>query len=153
METLQVSLTERQMAAASAQTPRAVPVLAADLRALLRDEPADCRASQLFTVERAVRFGGGGLKSVAANDLKKALELFDVVGCRTPGLGILRLQMQRQIASNDAREQAARMSADVRWLPVPLARRPPPEAASSTLQMDSGFPDTVSTPVDEGQEP
>ena len=113
MEALQVSLTERQMAAASALTPRAVQVLAADLRALLRDEPVDGRASQLLAVERAVRFGGGGRKSVAANYLKAALEKFDLLGCRTPGLGILRLQMARQIASHDAREQAFRVSAEL----------------------------------------
>lgn len=145
MQALQVTLTERQMATASALTPRAVPVVAADLRALLRDEPVHGRASQLFVVERALRIGGGGLKSIEAGNLKEALAQFDLLGCRTPGLGILRLQMARQIASNDAREQADRFPSAMRWLPVG-AHRAPPSKAHSTLLMNSGFADTVATP-------
>ena len=144
MEALQATQTERYMATASAATPRAVPVLAADLRRLLQAESDDGPAAQLFMVERALRLGGGGLKSIDATSLKAALTQLDLLGCRTPGIGILRLQMARQIGSNEAHEQAGRLPVDVKWQPVALSKDASKEERNSTQQFDSGFPDTVS---------
>ena len=153
MEALQATQTEPYMATASAATPRAVPVLAADLRRLLQAESDDGPAAPLFLVEQALRIGGGGLKSIDATALKAALTQLDFSGCRTPGLGILRLQMARQIGSNEAHEQAARLPGDVKWHPVTLAKGASREERNSTLQFDSGFPDTVSTsPVRESEQ-
>ena len=122
---------------------RAVPVVVKELRALLQSRSRECPAAPLFVVERAL-LSGSSLNSIAADVIKDALAQLDLLGCRTPGLGILRLQMARQIATNDARQQADQLSTGFKWRPEISSKRVKGKA-DSTLQFDSGFPDTMST--------
>ena len=133
------------MTMADTAVSSAVPLAAAELRSLLQEQSADGPLSDLFAIQRALSTGGPGLHGVNADVLKAAIARMDQMGCRSPGLGLLRLKIARQIASNDAHAQAERLPSEVKWMPVEAAASSAQSSGHSTLGLHSGFPDTVST--------
>lgn len=110
---------------------RAVATPVADLTALLaRQRRALHSHHQLRSVERALQ-NREGLDTVPGTVLHAAAEQLDSLTCtdkvRSPGLGVLRLQMRRQIVADGARNSIARSGSPMNWHPdrEPVRRQPP----------------------------
>ena len=129
---------------------RAVATPVADLTALLaRQRRALHSHHQLQCVERALQ-NREGLDTVPGTVLHAAAEQLDNLTCtdkvRSPGLGVLRLQMRRQIVADGARNAIARSGAPMNWHPnrEPV-RRPPPRDYTPLFASDSRAPVGIDT--------
>ena len=129
---------------------RAVATPVADLTALLaRQRRALHSHHQLQCVERALQ-NREGLDTVPGTVLHAAAEQLDNLTCtdkvRSPGLGVLRLQMRRQIVADGARNAIARSGAPMNWHPnrEPV-RRPPPRDYTPLVASDTRAPVEIDT--------
>lgn len=129
---------------------RAVATPVADLTALLvRQRRALHSHHQLQCVERALQ-NREGLDTVPGTVLHAAAEQLDSLTCtdnaRSPGLGVLRLQMRRQILADGARNAVARNGRPMNWHPScrPAPRPPPPPPRDYTpLFVSNSQPSSV----------
>ena len=101
----------------------------------------------LWAVERALR-KRDGLNSVPPAVLIAASEQLAELSAttRSPGLGMLLLQMRRQVASDIARSELIRTGKAMNWRPTFDARHRSPSAYDPRAVRDSEFENTV--PVD-----
>ena len=121
---------------------RAVATPVAELSDLLaRQGRSIQRLHQLRYVERALR-NHDGLDSVPDAVLRGAAEQLDALAITgSPGLGVLRLQMRRQIVADEARKEDARNGRAVNWRPRSGGAQVAPRRAGATF-FDSLFDPT-----------
>ncbi|MDE2296618.1 MAG: hypothetical protein KGK18_00470 [Burkholderiales bacterium] len=125
---------------------RAVATPVADLTALLvRRRRARHSHAQLECVARALH-NREGLDTVPGTVLHAAAEQLDRLIStsepQAPGLGVLRLQMRRQILADAARNAIARSGTPMNWHPShePARHPPPPRDYTPLLASDSQGP-------------
>lgn len=131
---------------------RAVATPVRDLSRLLADQEATLQTLRhLQVVERALR-KRDGLDSVPPAVLKTASEQLALLSVtkRSPGLGMLLLQMRRQVASDGVRTELARSGETMNWRPTYGARHRAPAASELYAVRDSEFEKTV--PVDRDED-
>ena len=130
---------------------RAVATPWRDLSRLLAEQEGTLQTLRdLQVVERALR-KRDGLDSVPPAVLKTASEQLDLlsVTTRSPGLGMLLLQMRRQVGSDIVRSELARTGETMNWRPTFGARHRTPAASELYAVRDSEFKKTVPGDRDE----
>lgn len=130
---------------------RAVATPVRDLSRLFAEREGTLQTLRhLQAVERVLR-RRDSLDSVPPAVLKTASEQLAVLSAttRSPGLGMLLLQMRRQIASDGVRGELARTGDTVNWRPTFGARHRTPVSSQLYPLRDSEFEKTVPLDRDE----